>query len=77
MRHKRKISLTIDEDVYTAIEKAAEIRNIAKSHIAQQALKLWLRAELEKQMAQGYEEMADDDLAFSEMTMDAQKEIIS
>ena len=77
MDQKRKISLTIDEDVYAAIEKVAESRDMTISKIVQQALKFWLRSETEKQMAQGYEDMADDEFAFAEMTLDAQKEMIS
>ena len=76
MYKKRKISLTIDEPIYFAIEKMAKINSIAKSHIAQQAFKLWIRNETEKQMAKGYEEMANEDHDFSEMSMNAQREII-
>jgi len=61
MRTKRKVSLTIDEELYISIEKAAKTFNMAKSHLAQEALRLWLNNKTEKLMAKGYEEMANED----------------
>jgi hypothetical protein len=40
MRTKRKVSLTIDEDIYTAIDKASKTLNLAKSQLAQKAFSL-------------------------------------
>ena len=77
MQTKRKISFTIDEKIFHAIEIASKKYNMAKSHVAQKALELWLRKETEALMAEGYQEMADEDRAFAETTMDAQREILS
>jgi hypothetical protein len=41
MRTKRKVSLTIDEDLYEAIEKVSKTLNLAKSQLAQKAFRLW------------------------------------
>ena len=76
MRTKRKISLTIDEDLYAAIEKASTTLNLAKSRLAQEAFKLWLKKETEDLMAKGYEEMAEEDNTFADVTFEAQKEIV-
>jgi len=76
MRTKRKISLTIDEDLYAAIEKASTTLNLAKSRLAQEAFSLWLKKETENLMARGYEEMAEEDNAFADVTFEAQKEIV-
>jgi hypothetical protein len=77
MHTKRKISLSVDEEVYHAIETTAKNRNMAMSHVAQKALELWLKRETEALMAQGYEEMANEDLAFSETALDGQREVLS
>ncbi len=77
MRTKRKVSLTIDTELFEAIEKAAEACNMAKSHLAQEALILWLKKKTEDSMAEGYIEMAREDNEFAEMTLQAQKEILS
>ena len=76
MRTKRKISLTIDEDVYAAIENASKVYRIAKSRLAQEALKMWLKRETEALMAKGYEEMYEEDSELAEQNFEAQKEIL-
>ncbi len=76
MPTKCKLSLTIDRDVYAAIEEAAVAGNRKKSHIAQQALELWLRKETEAKMAKGYEEMWEGNKAFAELTFEAQRETL-
>jgi len=43
MRSKRKVSLTLDEDLCADIEKAAKTFNMAKSQLAQKAFRLWLK----------------------------------
>jgi len=76
MRTKRKLSLTIDEKIYEAIEKASKNYNMAKSQVAQKAFELWLKKETEAMMARGYEEMWDEDKEFSDLAFEAQKEIL-
>lgn len=76
MRTKRKVSLTIDEDVYAALDEASKTYRIAKSQLAQDAFKLWLKKETEDLMARGYEEMSEEDAAMAELTFEAQKETL-
>jgi metal-responsive CopG/Arc/MetJ family transcriptional regulator len=76
MRTKRKVSLTIDEDLYEAIDKASKTLKLAKSQLAQEAFSLWLNKETEALMAKGYEEMAEEDKAFADVTLEAQREIL-
>lgn len=76
MRTKRKVSLTIDEDVYAALDKASKTCRIAKSQLAQDAFKLWLKKETEDLMAKGYEEMNEEDAAMAELAFEAQKETL-
>lgn len=76
MRSKRKVSLTLDEDLCVEIEKAARAFNMAKSQLAQNALRLWLKKETEAFMAKGYKEMAKEDKAFTDLAFQAQREIL-
>lgn len=76
MRTKKKVSLTIDGDLYISIEKAAKTLNMAKSHLAQEAFRLWLKNKTDEFMAQGYEEMMDEDKEFAELATQAQREIL-
>jgi len=76
MRTKKKVSLTIDGDLYMDIEKAAKTLNMAKSHLAQEAFKLWLKKKTEALMAKGYEDMAEEDKIFANLTSQVQREIL-
>ena len=76
MRTKKKVSLTIDEEIYDAIEKASRTYRIAKSQLAQEAFKLWLKRETETLMAKGYEEMSEEDSRTAEICFEAQREIL-
>ncbi|MCP4631273.1 MAG: hypothetical protein GY850_48340 [bacterium] len=74
MRTKKKISLTIDEEIYAAIDRASKTLNLAKSRLAQEAFSLWLQKQTEALMAKGYEEMAEEDKAFADVSFEAQRE---
>jgi hypothetical protein len=43
---------------------------------ALEAFRLWLRKETEALMAKGYEEMAEEDKAFADITFEAQREVL-
>lgn len=76
MRTKRKLSVTVDEDIFLAIDKAAKACNMAKSQLAQEAFRLWIKKRTDDLMARGYQEMAQDDREFAQLTMQAQEEIL-
>ena len=76
MRTKRKVSLTIDEELYASIDRASRQINMPKSRLAQEAFRLWLKKETEAQMAKGYEEMGEEDEALAELTFEAQRETL-
>ena len=76
MRTKKKVSLTIDEEIYAEIDKASKTLNLAKSQLAQEAFSLWLKKRTETLMAKGYEEMAQEDKAFADVTFESQREIL-
>jgi hypothetical protein len=76
MRTKKKMSVTIDAEIFEDIEKAAEIRNMAKSQLAQEAFRLWFKIKTEESMAAGYVDMAEEDREFADTALDAQKEIL-
>jgi metal-responsive CopG/Arc/MetJ family transcriptional regulator len=75
MRTKKKITITVDEELCEAIDQATKRFNMARSQLAQESLSLWLREKNETLMAEGYQDMADEDRKFSELALEAQKEI--
>ncbi len=77
MRTKRKISLTIDANLYNSFEEAAKTYKMPKSQLVQEAIKCWLKIQTEALMSRGYEEMAEEDKAFAKVSLEAQKEILT
>jgi len=77
MKTKKKMSITIDADIFEAVEKAAASCNMAKSHLAQEAFILWFKKRTEELMAKGYAEMAREDQEFINTAFNAQNEILS
>lgn len=77
MGAKRKMSVTIDADILGTIEDIAEASGTAKSQLAQEALKLWLKKRTQDLMAKGYTEMAEEDRKLAELSFEAQKEVLT
>jgi len=75
MRTKKKISLTIDASLYKDFENATKTYNKSKSQLVQEALESWLQKATEKSMAEGYQNMAEEDASFADLTLDAQREL--
>ena len=75
MKTKKKVTITIDEDLYDVVNQATKTFNLNRSRLAQEAISLWLEKKTEELMAEGYKMMADEDRAFSELAIEAQKEI--
>ncbi|MDP3028626.1 MAG: hypothetical protein Q8O04_03880 [Deltaproteobacteria bacterium] len=77
METKKKLSVTIDKEVLEAVENASKTYHMAKSQLAQEALKLWLKKRTQELLARGYTEMAEEDKEFAELSFEAQKETLS
>ncbi len=76
MKTKKKISVTIDEGLYAAVDQASRRFRVARSQLAQEAFTLWLKEKTESLMAQGYREMAREDEETAERSLAAQKEVL-
>ena len=76
MKTKKKVSLTIDESLYNDFENATKTYNKSKSQLVQEALERWLQEATEKSMAEGYQNMAEEDAYFVDLTLDAQRETL-
>lgn len=76
METKKKLSVTIDKEVLEAVENASKTYHMAKSQLAQEALKLWLKKRTQELLAKGYTEMAEEDREFAELSFEAQKETL-
>jgi metal-responsive CopG/Arc/MetJ family transcriptional regulator len=76
MKTKKKLSITIDETLYEAVDQASRRYKVARSQLAQEALIQWLKRKTEVMMAKGYKEMAEEDQETAEFALPAQSEVI-
>jgi hypothetical protein len=74
--NQKKGESDLDEEVYDAIERASEAQNMAKSQVAEDALRLWLKKETEALMAKGYEDIAEEDEEMAAIAFEAQRETL-
>lgn len=62
MATKAKLTVSIDKELMQELRVASREQRRATSHLVEEALRLWRRRRLERELAEGYLAMADDDL---------------
>jgi metal-responsive CopG/Arc/MetJ family transcriptional regulator len=77
MKTKKKLSITIDNNLWEEVEKTSRTKKYSKSRLTEEALKLWFKKEREELMAEGYKDMAREAQDFMGLTLEAQKEVIN
>lgn len=77
MGSKVKTTIAISRDVMTAVDEESRLRDETRSKIIEEALCLWRRQKLRKELAEGYQAMfeedsktAEDNLLFAEEVWD-------
>jgi metal-responsive CopG/Arc/MetJ family transcriptional regulator len=73
---KERLSITIDSDLFSKIEKISKEENVARSKIMEEALTLWEQQRIENLMRKGYLEMAKEDLDLAEFDLEAGNEVM-
>lgn len=71
MPHKLKLTLSLDEDLVEELERISRKTKKPRSRLVQEALRIWQRTELQEKLAQGYREMADENLEMAEQGISA------
>ncbi|MEA3358604.1 MAG: ribbon-helix-helix domain-containing protein [Thermodesulfobacteriota bacterium] len=74
---KERLSITIDSDLFTKVEKISKEENIPRSKIIMEALKLWEQRKTESLMRKGYLDSATEDLDLSEFDLEAGNEVMN
>jgi len=73
---KERLSITIDSDLFTEIEKVAKEEKKPRSRIIVEALKIWEQKRIEYLMRKGYVEGAEEDLQSAEFDLEAGNEVM-
>ena len=74
---KERLSITIDSDLFTKVEKISKEENISRSKIIMEALKLWDQRKTENLMRKGYLDSATEDVDLSEFDLEAGNEVMN
>lgn len=63
---KIKITVTIDESVMKDLDRLSEQRRESRSRLVEEAVTVWRNGQMEKELIEGYQAMAQEDIATAE-----------
>jgi len=66
MATRTKITVSLDMEIVKELRLTSRRERIPKSRIVEQALLLWKRERLNRELEQGYRSMAEEDSALAE-----------
>ncbi len=69
MAGKDKITITVDADRLSELDRVAEAQHVSRSALVEEALRVWHRDRLEQELARGYREMAREDRETAERNL--------
>ena len=74
---KSKITVTLDSELIATLDREATQKNIKWSHLVEEAVRLWQKSGLEREMIAGYLAMAEEDQHLSEANLAASFDSLS
>ena len=81
MSQLKKVLITVPENLLKQVDTLVDKEKTNRSEFVREAMKLYLKEKkrllLRSQMEKGYQEMAEINLAVSEMYFDAENEVFS
>jgi metal-responsive CopG/Arc/MetJ family transcriptional regulator len=76
MRQKVKLTVSLDQDLVETIDEMSRQSKKPRSHVVQEALRLWRRKELHAKLAEGYRSMAEENRETAERNLAAFRETL-
>lgn len=74
---KTKITVTIDATLVEELDHWSGQRKKSRSHLVEEALKSWHRAQIEQELMVGYRAMAQEDVETAEASLAAGVEVLT
>lgn len=71
-----KITVTIDDALIEALDRAAGQRKASRSRLVEEAVTVWRRQQLEQALIEGYRAMAKEDAETAEANLAAGRETL-
>lgn len=75
MMSKAKITISMDREYVNELMRIAMQRHITRSHVIEEAFKLWKREQMEAALRDGYKTMAKSDKKTAEQNIRLAKEL--
>jgi len=76
MGSKLKVTITIDEDLVNEIDTLSKKHGESRSHLIEEAIKVWREKRLEKELIDGYTAMSKEDADTAEANLEAGIEVL-
>ena len=76
MGNKQKITITVDEAILKEIDKFSESHGESRSHLIEDAIRVWRKKKLEKELIDGYLAMAKENSEMAENHLEAGREVL-
>jgi metal-responsive CopG/Arc/MetJ family transcriptional regulator len=69
MNHKEKVTISLAPDWIEELDRNAGHRHTSRSALIEEALEVWRREQLNRELAAGYRAMADEDRQTAERNL--------
>lgn len=76
MGQRLKVTVTIDEAMVREIDRLSKEQGVSRSHMIEEAIKVWGQKQLEKELIEGYRAMAKADSELAEANLEAGAEAL-
>jgi metal-responsive CopG/Arc/MetJ family transcriptional regulator len=73
---KAKITVTIEESLVEILDREARTLNASRSNLVETAIRTWSKLRLERELMEGYREMADENRRVAEECLGAGYEVM-
>ncbi len=73
---KERITITLEEELVKELDRAAEALKQSRSNVVELAVRAWKKEQLERELKEGYQAMAVEDLKVAEENLPAGYEVL-
>ena len=77
MGNRLKVTVTIEESIVGEIDRVSKERGESRSRVIEIAVQEWRKRELDKQLIEGYQSMAKEDMETAEANLAAAVEVLT
>ena len=76
MGSKQRVTIALDRQIVEEIDQLSKEQKESRSHIIEEAIKLWRKSQLEKELIKGYLAMSKENSETAEANLVAGEEVL-